>query len=131
MTPHYDGTAGDESEKSLDLYLRFHAGGLPGSRYISVEGNADRARNSDSAMVFDLICRSCGACAQRAWDPTAAVGVTLCGTCDAAMSVIGIDFPRGRQSAALNSVLEVIQGAGIVPVAVERHARGRLSPRAA
>jgi len=47
------------------------------------------------------------------------------------MSVIGIDFPRGRQSAPLNSVLEVIQGAGIVPVAVERHARGRLSPQAA
>ena len=98
---------------------------------MGVEGLIDCSRVSDTAMVFDLICRSCGACAQRAWDPTAAVGVTLCGTCDAAMSVIGIDFPRGRQAAALNSVLELIQGAGIVPVAVERHARSRLSPQAA
>ncbi|HEY8801909.1 MAG TPA: hypothetical protein VIN00_02440 [Candidatus Dormibacteraeota bacterium] len=47
------------------------------------------------------------------------------------MSVIGIDFPRGRQGAALINVLEVIQGAGIMPVSVERHARGRLRPQAA
>lgn len=98
---------------------------------MAVEGTIDRSRASDTAMVFDLICRSCGACSQRAWDPTGAIGVTNCATCDAPMSVIGIDFPRGRQSAPLNSVLEVIQGAGIVPVAVERHARGRLSPQAA
>ncbi len=98
---------------------------------MAVEGNIDQRRAPDTAMIFDLICRSCGACTQRAWDPTAAVGVTLCTTCDSAMSVIGIDFPRGRQSAPLTSVLEVIQGAGIVPVAVERHARGRLSPQAA
>jgi hypothetical protein len=70
-------------------------------------------------MVFDLICRSCGACAQRVPE------------CDAAMSVIGIDFPAGRKEIGLTRVLEVIQGAGIVPVAVERRARGRLQPEAA
>jgi hypothetical protein len=47
------------------------------------------------------------------------------------MSVIGIDFPQGREAPILNSVLEVIQGAGIMPVAVERHARGQLSRQAA
>ena len=82
-------------------------------------------------MLFDLICRSCGGCAQRAWDPAEAGGVTRCSACDAGMSVIGIDFPHGREAATLTSVLEVIQGAGIVPVAVERHARGHLSRQAA
>jgi hypothetical protein len=82
-------------------------------------------------MVFDLICRVCGACAQRTWDPTEAVGTTPCPDCDAAMSVIGIDFPAGREAVGLARVLEVIQGAGIVPVAVERHARGKLQARAA
>lgn len=90
-----------------------------------------RAHPDDTTMVFDLICRACGACAQRAWDPTGAVSVTPCATCDAAMSVIGIDFPQGRGAPILNSVLEVIQGAGIVPIAVERHARGQLSQQAA
>jgi len=78
-----------------------------------------------TAMVFDLICRGCGACARRAWDPTDAVTATSCPDCDAAMSVIGIDFPAGRKEIGLTHVLEVIQRAGIVPVAVERHARGR------
>jgi hypothetical protein len=96
-----------------------------------VEGNKGRAHPIDTTMVFDLICRSCGACAQRGWDPTGAISVTICGTCDAAMSVIGIDFPRGREAPILNSVLEVIQGAGIVPIAVERRARGQLSQQAA
>ena len=96
-----------------------------------VEGDKGRAHPADTTMVFDLICRSCGACAQRAWDPTGAVSVTPCATCDAAMSVIGIDFPQGREAPILNSVLEVIQGAGIVPVAVERHARGQFSRQAA
>ncbi|MEO6796954.1 MAG: hypothetical protein ABI401_15355 [Candidatus Dormibacter sp.] len=96
-----------------------------------MEGNLEHVRTAQTMMVFDLICRSCGGCAQRAWDPTAAVGVTLCATCDGAMTVIGIDFPRGRQGAALTEVLEVIQGAGIMPVSVERHARGRLRPQAA
>ena len=82
-------------------------------------------------MVFDLICRGCGACAQRAWDPTEAVSATTCPDCDAAMSVIGIDFPAGREQAKITQVLEVIQGAGIVPVAVERRARGRLRAEAA
>jgi len=82
-------------------------------------------------MVFDLICRSCGACAQRAWDPTEAVSATSCPDCDAAMSVIGIDFPAGREEVGLTSLLEAIQGAGIRPVAVERRARGRLQAEAA
>ena len=47
------------------------------------------------------------------------------------MAVIGIDFPAGRQEVGLTNVLQVIQGAGIVPVAVERRARGRLQPKAA
>jgi len=47
------------------------------------------------------------------------------------MSVIGIDFPAGREEIGLVRVLELIQGAGIVPIAVERHARGRLQPEAA
>ncbi|HEV2014643.1 MAG TPA: hypothetical protein VGR77_12290 [Candidatus Dormibacteraeota bacterium] len=82
-------------------------------------------------MVFDLICRACGACSQRGWDPTEAVSATGCPDCDAAMSVIGIDFPAGREEIGLTNVLEVIQGAGIVPVAVERRARGRLQAEAA
>jgi hypothetical protein len=82
-------------------------------------------------MVFDLICRGCGACSQRTWDPTEAVSTTSCPDCDSAMSVIGIDFPAGREHVGLTMVLEVIQGAGIVPVAVERHARGRLQAEVA
>jgi len=82
-------------------------------------------------MVFDLICRGCGACAQRTWDATEAISTTSCPDCGAAMSVIGIDFPAGREQVGLTNVLEVIQGAGIMPVAVERRARGRLQPEAA
>ena len=82
-------------------------------------------------MTFDLICRGCGACAQRNWDPTEAVSATLCPACDASMSVIGIDFPAGREQVGLTRVLEVIQGAGIVPIAVERRARRRLHAEAA
>jgi hypothetical protein len=82
-------------------------------------------------MVFDLICRGCGACAQREWDPTDSVSATPCPDCDAAMSVIGIDFPAGPQPVGLTRVLEVIQGAGIVPLHVERRARGRLQSKAA
>ena len=82
-------------------------------------------------MVFDLICRGCGACAQRTWDPTEAVGATSCPDCDTSMSVIGIDFPAGREEVGLTRVLGVIQGAGIVPIAVERRARGHLQPEAA
>jgi len=96
-----------------------------------VERKGDAAGTAPPGMVFDLICRACGACAQRSWDPAAAISVTSCAACDAGMSVIGIDFPAGREAPALASVLEVIQGAGIVPVAVERHARGRLARRAA
>ena len=91
-------------------------------------------RGGDSTpkgMVFDLSCRGCGACAQRNWDPTEAVSSTSCPDCDAAMSVIGIDFPAGREEVRLARVLEVIQGAGIVPIAVERHARGPLQAGAA
>lgn len=80
------------------------------------------ARN---AMSFDLICRGCGTCAQRAWDATEAVSATTCPDCGRAMSVIGIDFPGGRDQARITNVLEIIQGAGIKPVAVERRARGR------
>jgi hypothetical protein len=82
-------------------------------------------------MVFDLICRGCGACAQRSWDPTEAVSATTCPDCDASMSVIGIDFPAGREEVGLTRLLEVIQGAGIVPIAVERRARGQLRRRVA
>lgn len=82
-------------------------------------------------MTFDLICRGCGACGQRSWDPTEAVSATICTDCDAPMSVIGIDFPAGREEVGLTRVLEVIQGAGIVPIAVERRARGRLQTKAA
>lgn len=82
-------------------------------------------------MVFDLICRNCGACRQVAWDPTAAVSTTMCLACDGAMSVIGIDFPAGRDQVGLTSLLEIIQGAGIKPVAVERRARGRTQAEAA
>ena len=77
-------------------------------------------------MVFDLICRGCGACGQKTWDPTGAIRATMCPDCDGPMSVIGIDFPGGRDQVGLARVLEVIQGAGIKPVAVERHARGRV-----
>ena len=86
---------------------------------------------AQKGMMFDLICRGCGACAQRTWDPTEAVSATTCPDCDASMSVIGIDFPAGREEVGLSRVLEVIQGAGIVPIAVERHARGRLQTEAA
>lgn len=82
-------------------------------------------------MTFDLICRGCGACAQRSWDPTEAVSATACPDCYASMSVIGIDFPAGREEVGLTRVLEVIRGAGIVPIAVERRARGRLQAEAA
>jgi hypothetical protein len=82
-------------------------------------------------MMFDLICRGCGAAAQRSWDPTEAVSTTSCPDCDGAMSVIGIDFPAGREEVGLSRVLEVIQGAGIVPIAVERRARGKLQAEAA
>ena len=82
-------------------------------------------------MTFDLICRGCGACAQRSWDPAEAVSATSCPNCDTSMSVIGIDFPAGREEVRLTQVLEVIQGAGIVPIAVERRARGRLQAEAA
>jgi hypothetical protein len=47
------------------------------------------------------------------------------------MSVIGIDFPGGREQVGLARVLEAIQGAGIKPVAVERRARGRVQAGAA
>ncbi len=59
------------------------------------------------------------------------MSTTSCPDCDASMSVIGIDFPAGREEVGLASVLEVIQGAGIVPIAVERRARGTLQPEAA
>ena len=82
-------------------------------------------------IVFDLTCRGCGACAQCTWDPTEAVSATNCPDCDGVMSVIGIDFPAGREEIGLTRVLEVIQGAGIIPVAVERRARGQFQPEAA
>ena len=86
---------------------------------------------AQKGMTFDLICRGCGACAHRSWDPTEAVSATICTDCDASMSVIGIDFPAGREEVRLTRVLEVIQGAGIVPIAVERRARGPLHAEAA
>jgi hypothetical protein len=112
-------------------FARAAQGGFPIGRCTSVEGNTGPTDTAVPMMLFDLICRSCGGCAQRAWDPTEAVGVTRCSACDTGMSVIGIDFPHGREAATLTSVLEVIQGAGIVPVAVERHARGLLNRQAA
>lgn len=82
-------------------------------------------------MIFDVICRGCGACGQASWDPTGPIAATMCPDCHGAMSVIGIDFPGGRDQVGLARVLEVIQGAGIKPVAVERHARGRVEAPAA
>ncbi len=82
-------------------------------------------------MIFDVICRGCGACGQANWDPTGPITATMCPDCHGAMSVIGIDFPGGRDQVGLARVLEVIQGAGIKPVAVERHARGRVEAPAA
>ncbi len=79
-------------------------------------------------MVFDLICRYCGACEQRNWDPADVVAVTPCPSCERGMSVIGISFPADQQGLSLKSVLEVIQGAGIVPLAVERSGRRRKRP---
>jgi hypothetical protein len=88
-------------------------------------GESRTAVAAKNAMVFDLVCRGCGTCAQRSWDATEAVSATMCPDCGGAMSVIGIDFPGGRDQARLTNVLELIQGAGIRPVAVERRARGR------
>jgi len=81
-------------------------GGFRVGRYISVEGNMGPIGTAVPMMLFDLICRSCGGCAQRAWDPAEAVGVTRCSACDAGMSVTGIDFPHGREAATLTSVQE-------------------------
>ncbi len=77
-------------------------------------------------MLFDLVCRSCGAYRQRWWDPTQAVTATPCDACRQGMSVIGIDFAARRQPAALEAVLQVMQQAGIVPLAIDRPGR---SPR--
>jgi hypothetical protein len=87
--------------------------------------------SSKRSMIFDVICRGCGACGQANWDPTGPITATMCPDCHGAMSVIGIDFPGGRDQVGLARVLEVIQGAGIKPVAVERHARGRVEAPAA
>jgi hypothetical protein len=87
--------------------------------------------NSRRGMNFDLVCRGCGTCAQREWDATEAVAATMCPHCRGAMSVIGIDFPAGRSQVGLTRVLDVIHGAGVVPVAVDRHARRRSEPDAA
>ena len=97
-----------------------------------MEREGDRTPiSARKGMVFDLICRGCGACGQVAWDPTGAISATMCPDCDGAMTVIGIDFPAGRDQVGLTSLLEVIQGAGIKAVAVERHARGRSQAEAA
>ncbi len=96
-----------------------------------MERCGDRALfSARQGMVFDLICQSCGACSQVAWDPTGAISTTMCPDCNGPMSVIGIDFPAGRDRIGLTSLLEVIQRAGIKPVAVERHARGRFPAQA-
>jgi predicted aconitase with swiveling domain len=76
-------------------------------------------------MVFDLVCRRCGAYGQSRWDPSGQVAVTRCGSCGSGMSVIGIDFPAGRGSVSLDGVLHGIQEAGVVPLAIERHGRRR------
>src|SRR3989442_15557728 len=105
-------------------------GGREIPRRTDVErGGESTPARAPKGMTFDLICRGCGACAQRNWDPTEAVSATLCPACDASMSVIGIDFPAGREQVGLTRVLEVIQGAGIVPIAVERRG-GRPLPAA-
>lgn len=82
-------------------------------------------------MVFDVSCHGCGAYGQVTWDPTSAITATMCPECDGPMSVIGIDFPGGRDQVELSRVLEAIQGSGIKPVAVERRARGRIQAGAA
>ena len=41
------------------------------------------------------------------------------------MTVIGIDFPAGRQPVALGPVLQGAQEAGMVPMAIERQGRRR------
>jgi len=112
--------------------LRVAQGGREIPRRTDVErGGESTPARAPKGMTFDLICRGCGACAQRSWDPTEAVSATICPDCDASMSVIGIDFPAGREEVGLTRVLEAIQGAGIVPIAVERRARRHLQAEAA
>jgi len=76
-------------------------------------------------VIFDLVCRRCGAYGQSRWNPSHEVAVTACRSCGNGMTVIGIDFPAGRQPVALGAVLQGAQEAGLVPMAIERQGRRR------
>jgi hypothetical protein len=76
-------------------------------------------------MIFDLVCRRCGAYAQSRWSPSDQVACTACRGCGNGMTVIGIDFPQEDRPVALAGVLHGVQEAGLVPVAIERHGRRR------
>jgi hypothetical protein len=76
-------------------------------------------------VIFDLVCRRCGAYGQSRWNPSREVTVTACRACGSGMTVIGIDFPAGRQPVALEAVLQGAQEAGLMPLAIERHGRRR------
>ena len=76
-------------------------------------------------MIFDLVCRRCGAYGQRRWNPSGQVAVTACGSCGSGMTVIGIDFPLDHRPVSLDGVLQGAQAAGLVPMAIERQGRHR------
>jgi hypothetical protein len=76
-------------------------------------------------VVFDLVCRRCGAYGQSRWNPSHEVTVTACRSCGSGMTVIGIDFPAGNQPVALEAVLQGAQAAGVLPMAIERQGRRR------
>ncbi|HYM50373.1 MAG TPA: hypothetical protein VET65_07330 [Candidatus Limnocylindrales bacterium] len=76
-------------------------------------------------MIFDLVCRRCGAYAQSRWDPSGQVAPTACRSCGSGMTVIGIDFPADPHPVDLDGVLEGVKEAGLRPVAIERHGRRR------
>jgi hypothetical protein len=76
-------------------------------------------------VIFDLVCRRCGAYGQSRWNPSHEVAVTACRSCGSGMTVIGIDFPSGNQPVALDALLHGAQEAGLVPMAIERQGRRR------
>jgi hypothetical protein len=76
-------------------------------------------------VIFDLVCRRCGAYGQSRWNPSHEVMVTACRACGNGMTVIGIDFPSTNQPVALDAVLQGVKDAGLIPLAVERQGRRR------
>lgn len=76
-------------------------------------------------MIFDLVCRRCGAYGQSRWNPSGSVSVTNCRACGSGMTVIGIDFPNDRRPVALDTVLLGVKAAGAVPTAIDRPGKRR------